>query len=104
MYIKKEHKYLSLAFNLHIEYSKKQMIALFSVYWYLQLLLCQIFITYFNWEKTYDKSNKCTWGCYYEAEIFAGVMCGIFPWPVYYICKYLFARNMVEYAAPYATK
>ncbi|OMJ70206.1 hypothetical protein SteCoe_31875 [Stentor coeruleus] len=104
MYIKKEHKYISLAFNLHIEYSKKQMLTLFSVYWYLQLLLCQIYITYFNWDKVYDESNKCKFGCSYEGEIFAGIICAISPWPVYYICKYLFARNMVEYAAPYATK
>ncbi|OMJ94256.1 hypothetical protein SteCoe_2595 [Stentor coeruleus] len=106
MYVKKEHKYISLLFNLHIEYSKKQMLILISVYWYLQLLFCQIYIAYLNWEwdKNYNQSGLCIWGCNYEAQMLAGVICSILPWPAYYVCKYLFARNMIEFSAPHSEK
>ena len=106
MYVKKEHKYLSLLFNLHIEYTKKQMLVLVSVFWYIQLFLCQIYITYMNWDfsKTYNNSGYCVWGCHYESQLLAGVVCAIIPWPFFYICKYLFAKNMIEYSAPYAAK
>ena len=106
MYIQKEHKYISLLFNLHIEYSKKQMLTLLSVYWFIQLLACQAYIAYFNWQfsKSYNQSGLCMWGCNYEAQLMAGVVCAIIPWPFYYLCKYLFARNMIEYSAIYAAK
>ena len=106
MYVKKEHKYISLLFNLHIEYSKKQMLVLVSVFWYLQLFFCQLYIAYMNWEftKTYNNTGLCVWGCNYESQLIAGVICAIIPWPFYYMCKYLFSRNMIAFSAMHAAK
>lgn len=106
MFVQKEHKYLSLIFNLHIEFTKKQMLVLASVFWYQQLLFCQIYITYINWKwnKDYNQSGLCVWGCNYESQMLAGVICAILPWPIYYSCKYLFARNLIEENGEFAFK
>lgn len=106
LYIRKEHKYISLLFNLHIEYSKKQMLILASVFWYQQLLFCHMFIAYLNWEwsREYNQSGLCVWGCNYESQMLAGVICAMLPWPLYYLCKYLFARNATEESGEFALK
>lgn len=106
MYVKKEHKYLSLFFNLHIEYTKKQMVTLVTIYSFIMLLCCQAYITYFNWEfhKTFNQSGVCVWGCNSEAQMLGGVVCAIIPWPFCYLCKYLFARNMIEFSATHSAK
>jgi hypothetical protein len=74
------------------------MLVLASVFWYQQLLFCQVFIAYINWkwDKDYNQSGLCVWGCNYESQMLAGVICAILPWPLFYTCKYLFARNLIE--------
>ena len=106
LYLKKEHKFLSLFFNLHIEYSKKQMLTLLAQFCFLQLLACQAYIVFFNWDfgKKFDETGLCVWGCNKEAQILAGIVCACLPWPVHYLTKYLFSRNMVEYTASQAWK
>ncbi|CAG9317242.1 unnamed protein product [Blepharisma stoltei] len=106
LYFKKEHKFFALFYNLHIEYTKKQMVTLLAIFCIIQLLLCQVFIAYMNWEweKTYNQNGVCIWGCNYESQLLAGAICAIIPWPIFYLCKYLFARNSVEYAAAHAWK
>ena len=98
MYTKKEHKVLSLFFNLHVEYSKQQVLGFLYLSCVLQLALCQIYITYLNWdfEKNYTNSQLCIWGCNYEAQIFGGFVCAILPWPLVYTVKYLLARNLTN--------
>jgi hypothetical protein len=99
LYLKKEHKLLALFYDLHFEYSKKQMLTLFFLFILIQLALVQIYITFINWDfdKSYNfKSNLCSWGCNYEAQIFAGFVIAILPWFPFYLVKYLFAKNTLE--------
>lgn len=99
LYLKKEHKLLALFYDLHFEYSKKQMLTLFSLFMLIHLTFIQIYITFINWDfdKQYNfKDNLCSWGCNYEAQIFAGFFIAILPWFPFYLVKYLFAKNMLE--------
>jgi hypothetical protein len=75
------------------------MLTLFFLFILIQLALVQIYITFINWDfdKSYNfKSNLCSWGCNYEAQIFAGFVIAILPWFPFYLVKYLFAKNTLE--------
>lgn len=82
------------------------MVTLLAIFCFIQLLLCQAYIAYFNfdWGKSFNENGFCIWGCNYEAQLLAGAICAMIPWPLFYMCKYLFARNSVEYAAAHAWK
>jgi hypothetical protein len=55
------------------------------------------YVNYLNYSKQfYDSFNNCVLGCYYEIELIAGAVCSIAPWPLVYLLKLLFARNMIE--------
>lgn len=98
LYLKKEHKFLGIFFPFHSEFSKKQVISLAFTYWLLQLLLCQLSITYLNWEfpKVVSNSKYCVWGCRYESQLIQGVICAILPWPLICICKSLLVKSVLN--------
>ena len=106
LYLKKEHKYLSIFFSLHMEYSKKQIISIAFLSWFLQLFLCQICIAFLNWNysKVYNTSGFCVWGCRYESQMLLGIICAVLPWPVVYLSKHLFSKSMLDYRSPFNEK
>jgi hypothetical protein len=94
--LKKQHKYFSVFFNYHIEYTKKQVGLLAILYWVMELFFCHVYAVYMHSNSQVYYNSYCLWGCRSEPEILAGVMCSIAPWPVFYICKYLYSDNIKE--------
>ena len=40
--------------------------------------------------------GACIIGCWYETELLCGAACAVAPFPIMYLLKILFARNMIE--------
>ena len=106
LYFQKEHKFVALLSTLHIEYTKKQMLTFLFLYQLLNLMLCALFASYFDWNfsKEYSEEGKCYWGCNHEAQMIAGAVCAWIPWPVVYLVKYLCAKNVVDFGSTNAWK
>jgi hypothetical protein len=106
LYFQKEHKLVALFSTLHVEYTKKQMLTFLFLYQLLNLMLCALFASYFDWNfsKRYSEEGKCYWGCGHEAQLIAGAVCAWMPWPIIYLTKYLCAKNVVEFGSTNAWK
>ena len=101
---RKEHKLISIFYNIHLEYAKTEMVHFLFLNLIFTLLLAVLYITFIDFtDKSYSHGN-CTWGCRGENQMFAGVMCAILPWPIVYIIKVLFSRKMVHERMPVAWK
>ena len=106
LYFQKEHKLVALIYTLHVEYTKKQMLTFLFLHQLLNLMLCALYTSYFNWNfnKEYTENGACYWGCSHEAQMIAGTLCAWLPWPLVYLTKYLFAKNVVDFGATNAWK
>lgn len=97
---RKEHKLISIFYNIHLEYAKTEMVHFLFLNLILTLMLSVLYITYIDvTDESYSQGN-CIWGCRGENQMFAGVMCAILPWPIVYIVKVLFSRKMVHERMP----
>jgi hypothetical protein len=67
-HLRKEHKLIGIMYNLHIEYSKVEMVTFLYLYLLISLTFVTIAIAWFDSDgEQYDDHNGyCRWGCNHE--------------------------------------